>query len=282
MTKEETLQLLKSSLYSAKEERLNAKANPLLLAKRNSVKEFQVSRLKVTHKDLLDSPNTSKAARFFLQEIYGTKDLTQRDKDIERFIPMMSSVFPLNTLGAITKAIELDALSERLDTQMAQALPNSFDEKDYIDAFRSATSYSDRALQLQLVQELGAALCSLVQLPFLTTTLKMMKFPAKMANLSSLHNFLEEGFTTFKETSQADKFVSTLTSREIAIMERIYQNTPNPFTAPLEINPNNQFGKTSTLNSSSVSLPPNITNKISTTRADVSSLGTSLPPKTSI
>lgn len=229
MNKEEIIFTLYASIKSAKEQRLQIKYSHESLAGYNSLRNFQIQRLTKTHKDLLDSPATSKAAHFFLEEIYGNKDLTQRDKELERFVPMIEKTFPLNTLEVIAKSMILDSLTELLDAKMVQTLGINFDENAYIDAFREKTSQEDRSKQLKLLQEIGSSLCYLVQIPFLSTTLKLMTIPAKIAGLSHLHEFLYTGFYTFKETYQPQKFVNILIERETKIFNHIYGKQNNPF-----------------------------------------------------
>ena len=229
MNKEELISTLYASIKSAKEQRLHIKNSPESLAGYQALRNFQIKRLATTHSDLLASPSTSKAAHFFLEEIYGNKDLTQRDKELERFVPMIEKLFPLNTLEVITKSMILDSLTELLDAKMVQALGSSFDEAAYIEVFREKTSQEERLKQLKLLQEIGSSLCYLVQIPFLATTLKMMTIPAKIAGLSSLHEFLYKGFYTFKETYQPQKFVDTLIQRETQIFNNIYSKKEKPF-----------------------------------------------------
>lgn len=221
---------LYENLKIAKEDRQLAKQSPELDKAKKAVKDFQVSRIKTTHADFLVSPKTSRATQFFLQELYGSKDMTQRDKDLEKFLPMIEKTFTKDTLEVVTKAVELDALTETLDTKMANCLGATFDQLQYIKAFRQVTSRQERIKQLTLVKELGLSLSSLVKMPFLSTTLKMMAIPAKLVGLYSFHQFLENGFNSFKQTSNPKEFVTTLVSRENQILENIYQEKENPFS----------------------------------------------------
>jgi hypothetical protein len=229
MNKQELIHTLRGQLQEAKQEREAAKVNPAMGASRTALKEYQAKRLRETHKDLLNGYATRGAAEFFLKEIYGSKDLSQRDKDVEKLIPMMETAFPLNTLETITQAIVLDALSEKLDMAMANELGPVFTDEQYIEAFKKVASKEEREKQINLVESLGMSLCQLVRIPLLSTTLKMMRFPAKIAGIYSLHEFLENGFNVFKDTGNPEFFIKTLVSKEREILQNIYQSHTEPF-----------------------------------------------------
>lgn len=222
MNKEQVIYNLKEQVRLARDIRQSTKNNPDLSLAKITLKRFQMDRLKETHADLLASVDTYKAANFFLNEIYSSKDLTQRDMDLGKIVPIMEKTFPQNTLETIAQAITLDALTETLDTTMAINLGNNFTNEQYINTFKNYTTIEQRIQQINMVEAVGKSLCMLVKIPFLTTTLKVMRLPAKLANVYSLHEFLETGFTVFKETKNPEKFVETLISRERQILEQIF------------------------------------------------------------
>ena len=210
-------------------ERQAAKREPALLAARGALKRYQSARLGETHADLLANPNTHDAALFFLEELYGAHDLSQRDVDLERIIPTLQKMLSYESLHTITEAIVLDALSERLDTAMARVLGTEFSEGMYVAAYRTATTRQERELQLDLVQELGDSLCRLVKIPLLAVTLTIMNAPARLAGLGDLHQFLDRGFCTFKQMREPGKFVATIVGRERQVLARIYDGRKDPF-----------------------------------------------------
>ena len=218
MNKDELGSRLHAQLRLVKEERAHAQR---IGAARKELKRYQAARLAATHADLLAQADTHAAALFFLEELYGPVDLTQRDADLARIVPAMERLLPLQALHAITEAVALDALSERLDGAMAQQLGEQFGERDYAEAYRR-TSADDRARQLDQVQALGMALCDLVRIPMLSMTLKMMRAPARVAGLGELQQFLERGFESFKKMRDARRFVETIVERERALMQAMY------------------------------------------------------------
>jgi hypothetical protein len=220
---------LEQQLQLVAAERRAAKRDPALLSARTALKRYQSARLGDTHADLLANPNTRDAAQFFLEELYGSHDLSQRDVDLERIIPTLQKMLSYESLHTITEAIVLDAMSERLDSAMARVLGTEFTEGMYIAAYRTATTREEREAQLDLVQQLGDSLCELVTIPLLAVTLSIMKGPAMLAGLGDLHKFLDRGFTTFKKMKQPAQFVATIVGRERQVMARIYDGRKDPF-----------------------------------------------------
>lgn len=229
MRKEDIVAMLEQQLRAVKTERQAARRDPALLAARTALKQYQSARLAQTHADLLAAPATRQAALFFLNELYGSQDLSQRDADLERIVPTMQRVLPLHALQTITDAIVLDALSERLDTALAQQLGPFFSAADYARVYRTAGARDERERQLTLVKALGDSLCELVRIPFLAATLGIMRGPARLAGLGDLQRFLEHGFSTFKQMKQPAAFVATIVGRERIVLANLYAGHPEPF-----------------------------------------------------
>lgn len=199
-----------------------AQDDPVTEAARIVLRNFQAERMARTHADLLASPESRDAAQFFLTDLYGSGDLTQRDANLARVIPMMERTLPVAALRTIMNAVALDALSEKLDLAMVVHLGQGFTEADYIACYRNWTGRVERERQLDYVESVGAALCELGRKPMIGSTLVLMRGPARLANLSDLQNFLERGFRAFRKMKNPEAFVATVIRRERAIMARLY------------------------------------------------------------
>lgn len=229
MSKQSTSEVLRRELEAVVRMRRTAAADPALQARRLALRRFQSERMAVTHADLLANKDTGPAARFFLDDLYGCHDLTERDAHLARIVPAMERMLPEVALQTVTQAIALDALSEHLDAIMAGTLGTEFGEQDYLSAFRSLIAQSERERQVEQVQAVGSALCELVEVPLIGATLKMMRGPARLARLLELHEFLERGYQAFKGMHRPEQFVAIIVARERAIIERIYAGAPRPF-----------------------------------------------------
>lgn len=229
MHKQELVSALRRELEGLAQRRRDALRDPASRAARLALQQFQSARMSATHADLLAAPESAAAAGFFLNDLYGAKNVTQRDADVERILPTMERMLPLPALAAIVQAIELDALSESLDAAMAARLGPHFEVDRYVIAYRETASRGVREQQVQYVEAIGSALCSLVRVPLLGATLVMMRGPAKLARLAELQNFLERGFTAFRRMQRPREFVATVAARERRIMEQLYAASAAPF-----------------------------------------------------
>ena len=217
-------QLLRDNLMRARSLRSAAAAAPRENADRMRLREWQSLRLARTHRDLLDSERYGPAARFFLDDLYGPKDFSKRDDEVERIIPLMTRMLPPSALHTVALAVGLDALSEELDSAMLAALRGighvrQIDDAAYAAAYRACANPAQREAQIRLVGQIGAALAGLTRLPLLSGLLRAMRGPAHLAGLGELHEFLERGFGAFKHMGRADDFLATIADRETALMQ---------------------------------------------------------------
>ncbi len=229
MDKDRFIANLRRDLHTVMAARRNALAHPDLAAARHALRLFQSERLASTHVDLMTSKETRTAALFFFEELYGTKDFTQRDADLERIIPMMQRLLPASALRYVAEAIELDAMSEVLDASMASKLGEHFTAGQYIEAYRSVGTRSERERQIALVHSVGLSLCELVRMPLIGASLAAMRRPAKIIKLIDLHRFLERGYGAFKQMAKPENFVLTIITRETQILNNIYSGKAEPF-----------------------------------------------------
>lgn len=229
MSKSDLIEVLRHELDAAIAQRRTAKSNKEKYAARLALRRFQADRMTRTHADLLRSAETQGAATFFLNDLYGPHDLSERDAHIKRALPTLERFLPEPALASIVEAVALDSLSEQLDATMAERLGVDFDEANYIEAYRTTGTYDERAKQLNHIERLGNDLCHLVRIPLIGKTLGLMKGPARLARVSQLQDFLERGFKAFEAMKEPEKFVVTIVARERLIMERLYKGNKTPF-----------------------------------------------------
>jgi hypothetical protein len=209
---------------------------PALRERRDEVRRWQARRLEAVHADLLREPRYRAPGRFFLDQLYGAKDFSQRDRELARVIPMLTRFLPEAALETIADAVELDALSERLDLAVAQAVladpaaaGRPLDGVIYAQAYRNAGSRTDRERQIELVDHIGVALDRLVRHPLIGSLLSAMETPARLAGMAAMHEFLLSGFRAFRAMKGAQEFLRRVRDRERALMQRLYAGDPDPF-----------------------------------------------------
>jgi hypothetical protein len=194
-----------------------------------AVKQFQSTRLASTYADLLASDRYRESCEFFLEELYGAKDFEQRDKEAHRVVPKLAAMLPARAVETLLLAVELDELSERFDTELAQRAALPLTAATYAAAYREVGSEAERQRQIGMVVEIGRALERLARIPMLAMMLHMMKAPAELWGLSHLHHFLSRGFESFAGMRGAREFLATIERRETEVNRRLFAGDPDPF-----------------------------------------------------
>ena len=204
-----------SHLEAVEHERRTRAASPALHARVQALKSYQQRRFSHTYADLLATPRYGGAARFFLDELYGPNDFSQRDAQFARVVPALVRLFPREVVETVATLAQLHALSERLDTAVATRLEHhAVDASAYVVAWRAAGHPAEREMQIALTLSVGQALDELTRKPLLRHSLRMMRGPARAAGLAALQVFLESGFDTFLAMRGAKEFLATVSTRE--------------------------------------------------------------------
>ena len=202
-------------------------ADDSLRAWTGALKQWQARRLAQTHADLLASPDTAAAARFFLDDLYGAKDFARRDAELIRLLPTMIRLLPARALATVAGAVELDALSEGLDEAIARrlqvAVADAITEAAYAQAYRASATRAEREHQLDLVLGIGQSLEGLVRHPMIGRLLRAMAVPARLAGLAEMQDFLGRGFSAFGGMPSTAHFLAQIDQRERSIMARIFE-----------------------------------------------------------
>lgn len=216
-----------SQLDLVAHERAVRARDPALLASVEAVKSYQQRRFASTYADLLNSRRYAGAARFFLDELYGPRDFSERDAQFARVVPALVRLFPREIVETVHTLARLHALSESLDTAMGRALQGQqVDAAAYVRAWQTVGEPAGREAQIALTLEIGRELDRLTRKPLLRTSLHLMRGPARAAGLPALQQFLETGFDTFKAMGGADEFLGTVGQRERLLAQALFDVSP--------------------------------------------------------
>jgi hypothetical protein len=79
-----------------------------------ALKQWQIERLRKTYADLLANPRYKEAAEFFLDELYGAKDVDSRDSEAQKVAPKLARMLPSRAIDALLLAVQLEEMAERL------------------------------------------------------------------------------------------------------------------------------------------------------------------------
>jgi len=183
-----------------------------------AVKQLQGRRFRGTYDDMLHDPGMAGAVRFFLEELYGSRDYSERDRQFSRIAGAIEKLFPQDVGQLASDLAELHALTESLDLTLAGhwhrqgiQLPEA---RRYLAAWRLTGQPDTRRQQLQVVQHLGTELRRLTRSKPLRIALRMMRRPAEAAGLGALQQFLEQGFDAFARLDDAQAFMACIQERE--------------------------------------------------------------------
>lgn len=215
--------LILHSLQEVAAERARRQADPGLAARVREVKRYQHQRFQHSYADLLASARYARSAQFFLDDLYGPEDFTQRDEQFARVVPGLVRMFPRELVGTVTSLGELHALSEQFDTAMGAVIDGAtLGDAEYAAAWRTVARPADRERQIALMLAVGSALDRYTRNPLLRTSLRIMRGPAAAAGLGALQGFLERGFDTFREMRGASEFLDTVAARERELAARLF------------------------------------------------------------
>jgi len=191
----------------------------------HQLQHWQCQRLLVSHDDLAKQARYQKAMQFFIEELYGPKDFSQRDADLVRVIPKLAKVLPDKAMSAMNDALALNALSFDLDMQMAQYLDNQpVDRESYALAYRHVGRPEDRAQQIAIISHLGDQLADVIKVRGIGMLISLSRRPAKLAGLLSLHEFLARGYESFKAIGDVQSFIHPVLKREKALMQSLFDD----------------------------------------------------------
>lgn len=209
-----------------------------LAAAVHAVKRLQAQRFRGTYSDFLARPPFAPATRFFLEELYGEHDFSERDRQFGRIAGALERMFPAAVSALAVDLAETHALTEVLDHQLAShwmSLPADMPSAlRYVNSWRLTDAHEQRQRQLAVVQHMGSELQRLTRNPSLRLGLRMMRRPAQLAGLSALQGFLESGFDAFAAMRDPTEFMQAIRSRESNWIDAFFEAPVALVVADLE------------------------------------------------
>lgn len=232
-------QRISDHLARVEAERARRAGDAVLAERTQAIKHWQHARFERSYADMLASPRYAAASRFFLEDLYGPTDFTQRDRQFARIVPALVRLFPREIVKTVAALAELHALSEQFDSAMAAAVgAGVIDEAGYGRAWRRVGDPPGRERQIALMLEVGGALERYTRNPLLRHSLRLMRGPAHAAGLGALQEFLERGFDTFGAMKGANEFLALISARERELAARLFaaqDDLPTSSAAPTRV-----------------------------------------------
>ncbi len=212
-------------LNAVQAERERRRQSPELHARVQAIKDYQQRRFAATYDDLLANPRYRPAARFFLDELYGPEDFSQRDAQFARVVPALVRIFPNDIVATVATLTTLHSLSESLDSEMGEHIASiDMNAKRYTDAWQATARNADRKSQIDLMLSVGSSLDKLTRKPLVRASLLMMRGPARAAGLGQLQTLLETGFEAFRSMKGAQEFLDIVRQRETDLCAALFNH----------------------------------------------------------
>lgn len=207
-----------------------AEAQDAAFARRlHELRTWQAARLARTYADLSENPHKAPAVEFFLTDLYGPQQFSQRDRELARAAPVLERTLPRGALHILLDALELYALSAELDQTLVRALdPGEISNDTYARAYRAAGHPQERQRQIELIVDIGEALAHAVGQPLIGLALRATHVPAHVTGFGALQDFLERGFDAFRKLDDAQTFIDVIRTRESALSDALLHAQANP------------------------------------------------------
>lgn len=215
-------------------EREARRADSALEAAVSAVKAYQHARFGLSYADLMAQPRYARAAEFFLSDLYGPADFTDRDVQFARIVPALVRLFPGHIVATVAELSSLHAISEKLDSAMARVrlagtgAGGALRGSEYGSLWRAVGDAPARERQIALMVSVGRALDGYTRSMLIRQSLRLMRGPAAAAGLGALQSFLERGFDTFRDMRGADQFLGTIASRERVLAADLFAGGSGP------------------------------------------------------
>lgn len=197
------------------------------------LQSWQRARLQATYADLASSPRYAAACEFFLDELYGGRDVHARDRQLKRVVPVMRRFLSEHLIHATGEAMRLQAVSLEFDFELAGLLQDveRIDQPAYARVYRQQGGWAERRDQIALIRSLGELLDETVRRPFVRRLVRMMRTPAEMGGVGRLQRFLEHGLDSFARMQEAKPFLDTIERRESEALTAMQSGSDWPFEA---------------------------------------------------
>lgn len=188
---------------------------------------WQLSYLLPFFEDLHGQEGYREALDFTMSDLAGI-GISSRDRDLERAAPAITRMLPTGALVTIAAAAEMNARVLALNTAICRclmvdgALPAEITVQAYVEACRDASTVDECVELVHLTVELGRTLSTLIKVPLIGMTLRAMRGPAHAAGFGALQEFLETGYTTFRNIPDIEFFLATIEKRMVSVFEDIF------------------------------------------------------------
>ena len=178
--------------------------------------------------DFCVTKENTAAVDFVVSDLTGI-GISERDHDLARVVPAMVTMLPDKALQTIAVAMELNSRILTINLSICRELfgnlppASKISERNYCLACRNVSRLDEFLELVELTRQVGQSLNHVVKLPMIGMILRAMRTPARLAGFSSLQEFLETGYHTFRAIKDVDQFLDDISNRTASVFVKIME-----------------------------------------------------------
>ena len=201
--------------------------NPELLRRYERFVDWQLDYMLPFYEDLGATEDRTRAVNFFVSDLTGI-DISERDLEFAKVVPLMTRMLPNKALDAVASALRLNARVLGINLSICRELykeisiDTEITEASYCFACRRASQLEECLELVHLTAEIGRDLDQLIRIPMIGLTLRAMRLPARLAGFGALQKFLETGYKTFNALEDVHQFLDDMTVRMTEVFTQIF------------------------------------------------------------
>lgn len=201
--------------------------DPEVLQRYERFVTWQLEYMLPFYEDLRTTADRAAAVDFFVSDLTGI-NISVRDQEFAKVVPVMSRMLPAKALNVVATAMQLNARVLGINLSICRELyaEIAFDTKitpaSYCSACRRASRLEECLELVHLTAEIGRSLDDVIRIPMMGLMLRAMRTPARLAGIGVLQIFLETGYKTFNALEDVDRFLDDMTVRMTEVFTRIF------------------------------------------------------------
>ena len=205
--------------------------DPEVLQRYERFVTWQVEYMLPFYEDLRTTAGRAAAVDFFVSDLTGI-NISERDQEFAKVVPVMSRMLPAKALNVVATAMQLNARVLGINLSICRELyaEIAFDTKitqaSYCSACRRASRLEECLELVHLTAEIGRSLDDVIRIPMMGLMLRAMRTPARLAGFGVLQVFLETGYKTFNALQDIDQFLDDMTVRMTYVFTQVFSAPP--------------------------------------------------------
>jgi hypothetical protein len=205
--------------------------DPEVLQRYERFVTWQLEYMLPFYEDLRTTAGRAAAVDFFVSDLTGI-NISVRDQEFAKVVPVMSRMLPAKALNVVATAMQLNARVLGINLSICRELyaEIAFDTKitpaSYCFACRRASRLEECLELVHLTAEIGRNLNDVIRIPMMGLMLRAMRTPARLARFGILQVFLETGYKTFNALQDIDQFLDDMTVRMTYVFTQVFSAPP--------------------------------------------------------